>query len=206
VVIVYSWAMANDDDKISAEGRATLPSFETYFKERKQWLLENTGWDEIDEQKSIWGQFDALYKFRTSTEPDEWPGIKEPIPSVTFDISHYFDDYDYEKWPTKSVLNLGNYYKSCFRNILDEGVKVTALDWQHPCYRFDPYRDFSHWEIEPIPNGDYYIFLTPDLRGGFFGHPWEETVCVMGKGFVDQLSDAPEMFTRHPVRKDGLSL
>ncbi|MFD6888062.1 DUF2716 domain-containing protein [Streptomyces sp. NPDC059957] len=31
-----------------------------------------------------------------------------------------------------------------------------------------------------LPNGDYYLHITEDLRLGTFGHPWEQTLTVWG--------------------------
>jgi hypothetical protein len=36
------------------------------------------------------------------------------------------------------------------------------------------------WRVTPLPNGDYYIFLSEVFRTGTFGHPWEETMCIFG--------------------------
>lgn len=37
------------------------------------------------------------------------------------------------------------------------------------------------------PDGDYLAFLTPDYTQGTFGHPWEETLCVMGDRLIASL-------------------
>ncbi len=62
--------------------------------------------------------------------------------------------------------------------------ELTVLDWQHPAYRFLPSRQALTWRPEwavPVyPDGDYYAFLTADLNEGTFGHPWEQTLCVIG--------------------------
>jgi len=189
------------------------PDFKKYFKDRRKWLFDNTGWVEIEDQSSIWNKFNKLYDFTPSIFEKDWPGIEEPVPSATFKIDHYFPEYESKEhydsemdkgnWPSEAFIELGNFYKQSFQKIMNKGDKVVALDWQHTCYRFDPWSEFDHWEILPIPNGDYYIFLTPDLRCGFFGHPWERTVCVMGESFVKQLPDAPAKFTKFPIRVNG---
>jgi hypothetical protein len=59
-----------------------------------------------------------------------------------------------------------------------------VLDWQHQTYRFNPARQAMAWRpdwaVPVYPDGDYYAFLTPDLAAGTFGHPWEQTLCVIG--------------------------
>ena len=36
----------------------------------------------------------------------------------------------------------------------------------------------------PIPDGEYYIFLSRDMRWGILTHPWEETICILGKDLI----------------------
>lgn len=33
----------------------------------------------------------------------------------------------------------------------------------------------------------YYAFLTDDFSTGTFGHPWEQTLCVIGDAMIDTL-------------------
>lgn len=64
-----------------------------------------------------------------------------------------------------------------------DGEELYWLDWHHAGYRFDPARVDGagpRWPGFVFPDGDYHIHLTPDLRLGTFGHPWEETICVFG--------------------------
>ena len=82
--------------------------------------------------------------------------------------------------------------------------RVIALDWQHQGYYFRPERFEGHWEIPPFPDGDYYIFLSEDMTEGWFGHPWEQTICVFGSRAVYSLAlGLPKLFTS-PVRSDGV--
>jgi len=202
--------MNDENDDI---GRKFNVNFQNLLEQLKRPAID-AGWVEITaDTDQIMKKFCELYDFTPSTNPKDWPGIKEPVPSVTFTIDHYFPVYDskvhYEsevekgRYPTTAILALGEFYKSCFRNVLRKGDQVIVLDWFHPWYMFDPWSEFDHWEILPVPDGDYYIFLTPDLKGGFFGHPWEGTICVIGEHFVSQLGNAPEDLLRFPVRRDG---
>ena len=85
------------------------------------------------------------------------------------------------------------------------------MDWQHTCFTFDPHAGFEfenmeEWPIPPFPNGDYYLFLTENLFGGFFGHPWEQSICVIGEAFVDQLENAPPDVFSNLIRVDGVKV
>jgi hypothetical protein len=42
-------------------------------------------------------------------------------------------------------------------------------------------------EVTPVPDGDYYAFLTEDLTMGTFGHPWEGSLCVFGGPLIERL-------------------
>lgn len=180
--------------------KALHPKLQAQITEQKA-DAERKGWIEIEEQEKLWGRFGEFYDFMPSTLSEHWPGIKEPSPSVTFSIAHYYsgDESAY----LHAVDELEDFYLRAFRNVLTAGDKVMALDWQHPCFLFDPFREFTEWPISAFPNGDYYIFLRENMSAGFFGHPWEGTICVMGQEFVDQLSLAPEIFTRHKIRENG---
>jgi len=140
--------------------------------------LAKLGWSELENDDLVWNKFYEIYKFRPSTSAVDWPGIIEPRPSRTFNIQHiYGPDFD------RLTYELSVFYSECFANVIPKGQSMTAL-----------------------PNGDYYIFLTEDLSGGFFGHPWEQTICVMGETFVEQLNNAPSDVFSNLVRIDGVEV
>jgi hypothetical protein len=64
-------------------------------------------------------------------------------------------------------------------------AELIVLDWQHPAYRFRPADQAltwrAEWRVPVYPDGDYYAFLTNDFTEGTFGHPWENTLCVIGE-------------------------
>lgn len=154
------------------------------------------GWIKLSdmEYKNTWRIFKKKYSFRPSTHENEWPGIKEPAPSITYDISHFFklkDKIDAINDLHKKVLN-------AFKAILNRGDLIYALDWQHSCYKFDPrIINIENWKIPALPNGDYYIFLTNNLMNGLFGHPWEGTICIFRQALIDEISnDSPIIFDK----------
>ena len=155
------------------------------------------------EEHATWDRFDAKFRFRPSTK--YWPGIKEPEASVTYDISHVYgapERYD------RLTLDLSHKLVSALRGCVADGDVVHVLDWQHPCYRFNPHAPFAFdseddWPIPALPNGDYYIFLDPDLRFGIFGHPWEKTMCVFGRTLVRAFGAEPPLLFDRPKRVGG---
>jgi hypothetical protein len=85
---------------------------------------------------------------------------------------------------------------------------VLALDWQHASYEFYPHRfaeprDPTGWRVPALPAGDYYLFVTPDHRLGSLGHPWEQTLCVFGDGFLDSYTAATPLGDERIVRRRG---
>jgi len=168
--------------------------------------LAKPGWSELESDEFVWEKFYEIYKFRPSVRPEDWPGIIEPKPSRTFSVQHiYGPDFG------RITKELSTFYLECFKNVIPKGQLIHVLDWQHPCFNFDPHAGFDFktmedWPIPPLPNGDYYIFLTESLSDGFFGHPWEQTICVMGEAFVDQLENASRDVFSNLVRINGVKL
>lgn len=50
---------------------------------------------------------------------------------------------------------------------MPEASELVVLDWQHPCYRFNPAAQAlisgAEWKVPVYPNGDYYAFLREDF-------------------------------------------
>lgn len=94
---------------------------------------------------------------------------------------------------------------SAFKKITNDEDYVYALDWQHECYfvnmnRFDEFRidlesKYNHY-ISFIPNGDYYIFITKDLKNIWFGHPWEKTVTLFGIDLINAFQRSEPLFLK----------
>lgn len=134
-----------------------------------------------------WDRFGAAFRFRPSIYPEDWPTFREPGPSATWDISHLlsaFRSWDAEATPYNLAL------LHALRAWVPPGEPVLALDLNHPSYDFYPHRfadpaDPAGWRVPTLPDGDYYLFVTADHRLGCLGHPWEQTLCVFGAGFLD---------------------
>ncbi|MCX5581802.1 DUF2716 domain-containing protein [Streptomyces erythrochromogenes] len=85
------------------------------------------------------------------------------------------------------------------------GGRLVWLDWQHTGYTFDPHRvgfpGAPDWPGEVCPNGDYYLYLHPDLTFGTFGHPWEETLTVFGAPLLAAVEGQLTALLGDPVRR-----
>ncbi|MEV4057356.1 DUF2716 domain-containing protein [Amycolatopsis sp. NPDC049688] len=125
------------------------------------------------EHDGIWSRFGEQFAFRPAIR--EFPGITEPPGSATW---HVGDLDDPQLDALRDIVHRG------LRESVEPGEELYWLDWQHVGYRFDPARVGGagpRWPGAVFPDGDYYLYLTRDLRLGTFGHPWEATVCVFGE-------------------------
>ncbi len=165
------------------------------------------GWDLLDdaELRRVWDRFYDDFAFRPSVYPKDFPGIREPHPSITWALRR--------PWDGDGEVDLHTVFLAAFRACTPPDGFLYALDWQHPCYRFQPH-DFrpqvsfqedeygrpvlsngDYWPVPVLPNGDYYIFLVHDFTWGVFGHPWEWTMCVFGETLLTAITQhLPQMF------------
>lgn len=172
---------------------------------------QNLGWEELPakDQGNVWEKFNAQFQFNPSTNGNHWPSITEPKPSETYAVGHFWEEPEQNRaaWADE----LANLYQQAFKSLRENQGHIYALDWQHPCYYFTTSTDFSSalyedWLVPPFPNGDYYIFLSEDLANGFFGHPWEQTICIFGSEFLATLhGNRTPLFSRM-IRKNGKPL
>ncbi|MBL8793911.1 MAG: DUF2716 domain-containing protein [Planctomycetia bacterium] len=163
-------------------------------------IWRRLGWVELTdaEENAAWHRFEAAFgHFGT--------GIREPVPSLTWNISGVYDGgEELLRW-LEADLNA-----KALRSLTactSLGESVYALDWQHPCFWFDPRGgvrsgDPDEWAVPVLPNGDHYVFLARDLRFGFIGH-MDASVCVFGAPLLAELAaDLPVAFTCL-LRRDG---
>ena len=160
-------------------------------------------WEEIplERYEDYWGPFEQRYHFAPSMQ--SWPGIDEPVPSVTFDLAPVFDD------SVQARFNAGERAVNALAVLalvraFPEDQRLLVLDWQHPCRWFWPHRqvlqpEALHWLV--VPNGDYYAVVTEDLDTGTFGHPWEQTLCVFGEPLLRTL--VPMLRSWLPVKREA---
>jgi hypothetical protein len=163
-------------------------------------------WAELGprEYDEYWAAFESRFGFRAGVSPQTWPAIREPIPSVTFDLSVIGDGP--RRGAAYDAINVEAL--RAFVWALPE-TDLIVLDWNHPAYRFWPAKQAlawrPDWRVPVYPNGDYYAFLTPDLMEGTFGHPWEQTLCVIGERLGASLGRSWETWL--PIkRRDGVTV
>jgi hypothetical protein len=148
-------------------------------------------WIDLPHHRSdkVWDRFDEAFQFRPSVRPEDWPSFREPTPSATWRISDLLSEFYPWRDPRAAPYNLALLH--ALRLCVPEGEPVFALDWQHAAYEFHPHRlrkpeVVRNWCIPALPSAEYHIFVTADHRLGSLGHPWEQTLCVFGTGFLDE--------------------
>jgi hypothetical protein len=173
-----------------------------------------SGWQSLDkdEHDQIWDRFEQRLEFRPSVDHAHWPGITEPVPSLTWDLASSRHDVDGRRSGQWSFGVDEDRFNRMIMNALQDcvpaGEWVYALDWQHPGYRLwphqtDPRLPTDMWPIEAFPNGDYSIFTGPDLSFGTFGHPWEATLCVWGADLIRAVDAHGNGVLTRLYRRDG---
>jgi hypothetical protein len=143
------------------------------------------------EYREMWDRVYAQLSF--SPDVREFPGIQEPVPSVT--------------WPLGPSESLVDKLTEPFRRtlpIVAPTEDLYWLDWNHVGYRFDPRRVGGEaqpdWPGAAYPDGDYYLYVTRDLRLGTFGHPFEQTLCVFGAELLAEVEPELTDLLGRPVR------
>lgn len=162
-------------------------------------------WTELDPAAydDVWARFERRFGFRPGTTPDAWPAIREPNPSLTFDLSGI--EHGPQRGSAYDAIN-AEALRS-FVWAMPDRRELIALDWHHPAYSFRPADQAltwrAEWRIPVYPDGDYFAFLTDDLSEGTFGHPWEQTLCVIGERLCSSLGRS--FATWLPIkRRNGL--
>jgi hypothetical protein len=168
--------------------------------------MNKDAWIELAHHRTerVWDRFDEAFQFRPSVRPEDWPTFLEPVPSITWDISDLLAEFYPWHDPQATPYNLALWQALC--ECVAEDEPVLALDWQHAAYEFYPYRfrvpeEPRNWCIPALPSGEYHIFITEDHRLGSMGHPWAQTLCVFGEGFVDAYRRVSPLGNERMIRK-----
>lgn len=160
---------------------------------------------ETEEHRLLDG-FCRRFDFLGSVEAALWPGIREPRPSITWDLEPVFAEFE-QRFSVSDVC-VAALIMDAFRSFLRSDEPVAALDIHHPGYWVDPWRvaepqTGDAWPIGCLPNGDYWMFVAPDLRSGTFGHPWERTLCIFGEQLLGRVAEPLTEVLGEPYRVDG---
>jgi hypothetical protein len=149
------------------------------------------------EDKPLWDRFYTDFQFRPGVK--SMPAIAEPEASVTWHLDKLHGD--------KGIDDLQRIVERGLRACVEPGESLYWLDWQHVGYRWDPARvggpGQADWPGGAYPDGDYYIYLTPDLRLGTFGHPWEHSLCVFGADLLAEIETDLTTLLGTPMRRSG---
>src|SRR6267154_900611 len=97
-------------------------------------------WEEIphEQYQDYWAPFDARFQFRASIQPERWPAIQEPAPSVTLDLGPVFNGHPSEFAAGQQAINAITLLAMIRVTAATE--RLLVLDWQHPSYWFWPHR------------------------------------------------------------------
>ena len=98
------------------------------------------------------------------------PGIDEPTPSITYDLTREDGTRAEPVWVNRVLL-------AALIRITSVDDSVVVLNWQHPACRCRPHRIRDEkppdemWPTEIHPDHDYCIRLTEDFRDGTLDIP-----------------------------------
>ena len=170
-------------------------------------MPDQPAWWEIKkpEYSQVWNDINLAFDFTPSTSPWDWPGFREPVPSITYAFSTEEDDAAVDEF----FALMKGHIRACARP--DEWVY--GLDWQHTCCRYNPHLLEEPapdalgrrvpWEGFLLPDGDYAITLADDWRWGTLGHPWERSLCVFGQPLMDAVAQARPRLLDRIMRVNG---
>ena len=143
------------------------------------------------------GVWDAVYEqmsFRPSTDPDKWPVWTVEGLSVVFSFDWPDDEHGLEMMNAK----LDEAALHAMRRVVAPGESFVSLDWQHQTFQVWPHAMLRITEPLPtpvLPNGEASLPVEPELRFGFLGQPWEQTITVFGRELLDAF-EAPPFLVR----------
>lgn len=160
--------------------------------------MEN--WVELDSvvYRQVWDKIYEDFNFKPSANKADWPSFTPPSPYLVYDISHLYGPY-FEEYYKELETSVTTSFINCMEK--DEYI-YAPLDWQHSSYWFNPRIDsprgeFEEWPIALYPNGDYYFFIKKDFTWGYFGHPWEKSICIFGVNLIEEMKgNLPKLFTK----------
>ena len=157
-------------------------------------------WRECDYDEA-WAPFNLRFAFRPDFHERQTPAIELPCDALVLDLSPLLlpDGPSPHFAAGQASVNA-----SALRAFvwLTEGEMVTALDWQHPAYRYSPAQHAlsdEDWAVPVFPDGDYFVHYAPGLTWGTFGHPWQMSLTLWGDALTATLG--AELLTwlpRHP--------
>lgn len=150
---------------------------------------------EPKEYSDTWNVFDETFKFRPSVS-GPFPAISEPERSITFRIREQFDENHLDEF-RETIFG-------AFSVVVGDAEEIYYLDWQHECYGIHINGETT-W-VSGYPDGDYSILLSKDMKIGTFGHPWEQSICLFGDLFVEEVLKKRPYILEAAIRNNGAYL
>lgn len=141
----------------------------------KNWISLND-----EEYDKVWDRFCAKFNFYRENMGEYGRTFSEIKPCITFDISNQNeDDLENDEFENKILKS--------FIDCTEIDEYIYALDWQHESFWFNPRVGLPDkgWYIPFYPDGDYYFFAPKDFRWAYLTHPWEQTISIYGKEFIE---------------------
>lgn len=173
-----------------------MSSFILYSNKKGRYLMKNWIPFSKEEYAQIWDRIHRDFKFEPSIS--KFPSFQVPQPFVTYDISDFFG----ESADLDAYDNLEERALDAFKECILDDEYILALNYQHDCFWVNPHLTFERdewgeWKIPIFPNGDYYFFIHKDFTFGFLGHPWERSITIFGKEFINAFDkQKPSMFRK----------
>ena len=164
-----------------------IEHYRTASAMRKQ-TLSNCGWLSLTDAEEI--ALEAQLRDRFPIRPESQP----PEPYVVWDLSAvYLSSQTFDSLETDLNLNA----LCALRECTAPGESILAVDWQHPCFSFEPHAfpstgDPYKWAVPFLPDGLISFFLPRDFRFGIICIP-HSTICIYGKRLLDAFE------TNHPA-------
>src|SRR5262249_25865887 len=123
---------------------------------------ERLGWRSMGRKRSDLGW--DRYEEKVGSQ---W--FRTPTPSITWDVSAIYLYRGTEFTALETDLSLK--MLAALQRCTARGEELYALDWNHPCYFFDPHAGVADaraesWAVSVLPNGDQHHFLAQDFRFG----------------------------------------
>lgn len=150
------------------------------------------------EYDGVWGAFEGFFGFRSGSRAV--PGMTEPDASVAWSMGAAIGNPDVAA-RVRALVERG------LRARTPQGGRLYRLDWQHPSHCFDPHHvggaDRPPWPGDVFYDGAYYVHLSPDLRFGTFGHPWDASLCVFGADLLAEIEDELTALLGTVLRRGG---
>ena len=138
------------------------------------------------EYKNIWDNIYSNFKFE--------PSINQNVNPFEFDIDYVCYKLN-SGWSEEQEKIVNEIFKEISQD------NLYALDWHHDCFEYNPSENielYYHYHDNDrnvevyfpsyYPNGDYYFFVSKDLKYGMLGHPWRKEIYVFGKKLIEAFS------------------